>query len=211
MTKPCDCQFPGFSWGRVVGVWFQLYAFTDTTSITNGNSLAPVGAQARGGNPLADHAGNVEGVGRQQHDQIGRGDNMHFERVGRLGADDSTARNGVFAAPRYYSLYVWSQIKICPLCPAPRHSLALIIWVAALVSSPASAQDQPAATTDRGSSAVTTLPSQPTERQTAKERLSEKWTDEQRVDNCKVPIDKRGPKPRPDCPAVFERAVRARQ
>ena len=29
-------------------------------------------------------------------------------------------------------------------------------------------------------------------RLTAKERLSEKWTDEQRVDNCKVPIDKRG-------------------
>jgi hypothetical protein len=84
------------------------------------------------------------------------------------------------------------------VCPAPRHSLALIIWVAVVVSSPASAQDQPAATTDRASSAVTTLPSQPTERLTAKERLSEKWTDEQRVDNCKVPIDKRGSKPRPD-------------
>lgn len=38
---------------------------------------------------------------------------------------------------------------------------------------------------------------------TAKERLSEKWTDEQRVDNCKVPPDKRGPRPRPDaCPEV---------
>lgn len=31
---------------------------------------------------------------------------------------------------------------------------------------------------------------------TAKERLGPKWTDEQRTDNCKVPIDKRGPKPR---------------
>lgn len=31
-----------------------------------------------------------------------------------------------------------------------------------------------------------------------KERLSEKWTDEQRVDNCKVPPEKRGAKPRPD-------------
>lgn len=33
---------------------------------------------------------------------------------------------------------------------------------------------------------------------TLKERLGEKWTDEQRVDNCNVPLDKRGPKPRPD-------------
>jgi hypothetical protein len=33
---------------------------------------------------------------------------------------------------------------------------------------------------------------------TGKERLGEKWKDEQRVDNCKVPPDRRGPKPRPD-------------
>jgi len=33
---------------------------------------------------------------------------------------------------------------------------------------------------------------------TGKERLGEKWKDEQRVDNCKVPRDKQGPKPRPD-------------
>lgn len=32
---------------------------------------------------------------------------------------------------------------------------------------------------------------------TGKERLGPKWTDEQRIDNCKVPIDKRGTKPRP--------------
>ncbi len=36
---------------------------------------------------------------------------------------------------------------------------------------------------------------------TGKERLGRKWTDEQRIDNCKVPIDKRGTKPRPGvCP-----------
>jgi hypothetical protein len=35
----------------------------------------------------------------------------------------------------------------------------------------------------------------------AKERLSDKASDDQRVDNCKVPLEKRGPKPRPDCPA----------
>jgi len=37
---------------------------------------------------------------------------------------------------------------------------------------------------------------QPT--RTGKERLGVKASDEQRVDNCKVPLDLRGPKPRPD-------------
>jgi hypothetical protein len=33
---------------------------------------------------------------------------------------------------------------------------------------------------------------------TGKERLGNKWSDERRLDNCKVPPDKRGTKPRPD-------------
>ena len=33
---------------------------------------------------------------------------------------------------------------------------------------------------------------------TGKERLGEKWEDEQRINNCKVPFGKRGTKPRPD-------------
>jgi len=37
---------------------------------------------------------------------------------------------------------------------------------------------------------------QPT--RTAKERLGGKASDEQRVDNCKVPLELRGPKSRPD-------------
>jgi hypothetical protein len=32
---------------------------------------------------------------------------------------------------------------------------------------------------------------------TGKERLGPKWTDEQRIDNCNVPIDKRGTRSRP--------------
>jgi hypothetical protein len=32
---------------------------------------------------------------------------------------------------------------------------------------------------------------------TGKERLGRKWMDEQRIDNCNVPIDKRGATPRP--------------
>jgi hypothetical protein len=36
---------------------------------------------------------------------------------------------------------------------------------------------------------------------TGKERLGRKWMDEQRIDNCIVPVDKRGAKPRPStCP-----------
>ncbi|HEX3501010.1 MAG TPA: hypothetical protein VHT04_16950 [Stellaceae bacterium] len=34
--------------------------------------------------------------------------------------------------------------------------------------------------------------------ETLKERLSDKASDEQRVDNCKVPLDRRGAKPRPE-------------
>jgi hypothetical protein len=38
----------------------------------------------------------------------------------------------------------------------------------------------------------------------AKERLSDKASDEQRVNNCRVPLEKRGTKPRPDCPTPRE-------
>src|SRR5262245_58567304 len=43
-----------------------------------------------------------------------------------------------------------------------------------------------------------TAPSQSSKATTGKERLGGKWMDEQRVDNCKVPIDKRGTRPRLD-------------
>jgi hypothetical protein len=35
---------------------------------------------------------------------------------------------------------------------------------------------------------------------TLKERLSDKASDDQRVDNCHVSVERRGTKPRPDCP-----------
>jgi len=38
------------------------------------------------------------------------------------------------------------------------------------------------------------------EPKTLKERLFDKASDEQRVDNCLVPPHRRGTKPRPDCP-----------
>ena len=39
---------------------------------------------------------------------------------------------------------------------------------------------------------------------TSKERLSDKASDEQRVDNCRVPLERRGPTPRPDCRSAIE-------
>lgn len=42
-------------------------------------------------------------------------------------------------------------------------------------------------------------PSETDEPKTLKERLSDKASDEQRVDNCRVPPDRRGAIPRPDC------------
>lgn len=36
---------------------------------------------------------------------------------------------------------------------------------------------------------------------TLKERLSDKASDNQRVNNCRVPVEERGPTPRPGCPA----------
>ena len=38
------------------------------------------------------------------------------------------------------------------------------------------------------------------EPQTLKERLSDKASDNQRIDNCRVPAERRGSAPRPDCP-----------
>jgi hypothetical protein len=66
--------------------------------------------------------------------------------------------------------------------PGPALGIMFLLVVAAF--SPAFAQSPTAAA--------------PPEFMTLKERLGAKWTDEQRVDNCKVPLDKRGSRPRPD-------------
>jgi hypothetical protein len=59
----------------------------------------------------------------------------------------------------------------------------------------ASAQVRPA---DQPASSAATLPWNAPGVLTGKERLGRKWMDEQRIDNCKVPIDKRGEMPRPN-------------
>jgi hypothetical protein len=67
--------------------------------------------------------------------------------------------------------------------------------LAILVALPATAQDN-----SRRSEPVPDFKAS-TETLTGKERLGRKWMDEQRIDNCNVPLDKRGSRPRPSvCP-----------
>jgi hypothetical protein len=42
------------------------------------------------------------------------------------------------------------------------------------------------------------------EAETLKERLSDKASDEQRIDNCRVAAERRGARPRPDCAVPSE-------
>jgi hypothetical protein len=77
----------------------------------------------------------------------------------------------------------------------PRSPSYLLIATLALALSSSVSQAQPAASgapATRGATAV------PGPVRTGKERLGDKWNDDQRIDNCKVPPEKRGPKPRPD-------------
>ena len=46
------------------------------------------------------------------------------------------------------------------------------------------------------------------EAETLKERLSDKASDEQRVDNCRVAPERRGDRPRPDCAISSEQPPR---
>jgi hypothetical protein len=77
-------------------------------------------------------------------------------------------------------------------------SLATLLAIG--LAQPVSAQVGP---TNQPATDAATLPSNAPAVLTGKERLGRKWMDEQRIDNCKVPIDKRGKTPRPStCPHV---------
>jgi hypothetical protein len=76
---------------------------------------------------------------------------------------------------------------------APACALAFVI----LSAPPGFAEDQKPAGYDlkAAPNAIDSL--------TGKERLGRKWMDEQRIDNCKVPTDRQGAKPRSSaCPHV---------
>jgi hypothetical protein len=71
----------------------------------------------------------------------------------------------------------------------------LLIAALALALSPAVSYGQQAVGDDPAARGETGVPGKV---RTGKERLGDKWNDEQRIDNCKVPPDKRGSKPRPE-------------
>ena len=70
-----------------------------------------------------------------------------------------------------------------------RHVLGVAASLVIAALSPAIAQEQ--SHTAKGPETILT-----SRVLTGKERLGRKWMDDQRIDNCKVPIDKRGTKPR---------------
>ncbi len=77
---------------------------------------------------------------------------------------------------------------------------APVALVAICLALPATAQNRPPALAPPASSAG---PLNAPAVLTGKERLGRKWMDEQRIDNCNVPLDKRGSRPRPStCPHV---------
>lgn len=76
----------------------------------------------------------------------------------------------------------------------PNHPALISFLLALCLASGALAQDrQPDQTAPN---AAATLPADGPSL-TGKERMGKKWMDEQRIDNCNVPADKRGAKPRP--------------
>jgi hypothetical protein len=76
------------------------------------------------------------------------------------------------------------------------HASALAIGAAAFLAAPAEGQTDSVRERALGPDQV--IRPEETKALTGKERLGNKWMDEQRVDNCKVPIDRRGTKSRPD-------------
>ena len=78
------------------------------------------------------------------------------------------------------------------------HFLVLLL---ALIPMPSASGEEPQRAGDKAAVRQETPASPAKPGLTGKERLSRKWTDEQRIDNCNVPPDKRGTKPRPDCDA----------
>jgi len=80
--------------------------------------------------------------------------------------------------------------------PLHRHLVFLLaICLAFRPVLPASAQHRPG---DAAPLGTVILPSNSPTPLTGKERLGRKWMDEQRIDNCSVPVDKRGTRPRPN-------------
>jgi hypothetical protein len=85
--------------------------------------------------------------------------------------------------------------------PRFRPTLALSVSLVLGASPAVLAQEEPRTDGDEARISHAQQASSPSQASsgvlTGKERLGKKWMDEQRMDNCKIPLDKRGSKPRP--------------
>jgi hypothetical protein len=81
---------------------------------------------------------------------------------------------------------------------------AVTVATALAMSSPTFAQ-----VTAPPTSGLKLVPGRAVEWKSLKEKLSDKASDEQRVDNCRVPLERSGSKPRPGCPGEAESPVPA--
>ena len=83
-------------------------------------------------------------------------------------------------------------IMLMKLLMARLHQIHLLTMLLGFFAQPAFAQVMPDPASKSEPLPAANSPAQ----LTGKERLGRKWMDEQRIDNCNVPIDKRGTKPR---------------
>ena len=95
--------------------------------------------------------------------------------------------------PMIFEQLSWLELTMQFLA---NQALAMTLMAASLASGDVRAQTSGQA--NSGQAVGTITPSNGAAGLTGKERLSEKWKDNQRMDNCKVPPDKRGTKARPD-------------
>ena len=78
-----------------------------------------------------------------------------------------------------------------------RHAPGAILLLFVVAVSPALGQDPTSVDRSPAAPPLDTTSRLP-RALTGKERTGAKWMDEQRVDDCKVPVEKRGGRPRPD-------------
>jgi hypothetical protein len=155
-------------------------------------------------------------VGRRSEIANGRPSTAFIRHLpGRPGAPDLPGRGGLACPPHPDSGWKaksrYSSIGRCPwsgrtrtqrwgLSMGPLSGPLLVPLLTICLALPASAQGRlPAGDRPEPNAAPSNEPAV----LTGKERLGKKWMDEQRIDNCKVPIDKRGNRPRPGtCPQI---------
>jgi len=84
------------------------------------------------------------------------------------------------------------MLRCSPMALMHKTAILLLAVLLGFPALPVAAQDGP------GHTAPDAAPSKTSPAVlTGKERLGRKWMDEQRIDNCNVPVEKRGTKPRP--------------